>query len=143
MTPKQIELVQQSWEHIVKNIPQAGEIFYGRLFDVNPQLRAMFSPDTKTQAQKLVHIITFAVKKLNTIEDVVSDVQSLGRRHGNYGVQPAHYAMVADSLLWTLEKGLGHLWTDEMKQSWTTLYATLAGIMMDASAAPVAKISVI
>ena len=141
MTPKQIELVQNSWDHVVNNVPHAGEIFYGRLFEMNPQLRAMFSPDTKTQAQKLVHIITFAVKKLHTIEEIVSDVQSLGRRHGNYGVQPAHYAMVAESLLWTLEKGLGHLWSDEMKQAWTTLYATLAGIMMDAAAEPVAKIA--
>jgi hemoglobin-like flavoprotein len=139
MTPKQIELVQQSWEHVVKNIPQAGEIFYGRLFEMNPQLCAMFSPDIKAQSQKLLGIISFAVKKLNTIEEVVSDVQALGRRHGNYGVQPAHYAMVADSLLWTLEKGLAHRWTTELKEAWTTLYATLAGIMMDAAAQPLAK----
>ncbi len=141
MTPKQIELIQESWEYILKNVPQAGELFYSRLFDVNPNLRPMFSPDVKTQAQKLVSMITFAVRKLNTLDEVISDVQALGRRHGNYGVQPAHYAMVADSLLWTLEKGLGERWTREMIEAWVSLYSTLSGIMMEASAQPVAKIA--
>jgi hemoglobin-like flavoprotein len=137
MTPKQIELVQESWDHITTYIPQAGEIFYGRLFETNPQLRSLFSPDIKSQSQKLVAILTFAVRKLDNLNEIITDVRALGKRHANYGVQPAHYAMVADSLLWTLEKGMGSLWTSEVKEAWTTLYVTLAGIMMDASTQPV------
>jgi hemoglobin-like flavoprotein len=133
MTPKQIELVQNSWHHITTNVTHAGEIFYGRLFEKNPQLRAMFSTDVKEQSRKLINIITFAVKKLNNLGEVVGDVQALGRRHGKYGVQPSHYVIVADSLLWTLEKGLGDDWNEEVKQAWTRLYTILAEIMMKAS----------
>jgi hemoglobin-like flavoprotein len=133
MTPKQIELVQNSWQHVVTNVSEAGEIFYARLFDKNPQLRSMFSTDIREQSRKLIGIITFAVKKLNNLSEVISDVQALGRRHGKYGVQPSHYVIVADSLLWTLEKGLGDQWNDETKDAWTKLYTTLAEIMINAA----------
>jgi hemoglobin-like flavoprotein len=133
MTSKQIELVQNSWQHIVSNVSEAGEIFYSRLFEKNPQLRSMFSTDIKEQSRKLVAIISFAVKKLNNLSEVISDVQALGRRHGKYGVQPSHYVIVADSLLWTLEKGLGDKWNEEIREAWTKLYSTLAEIMINAA----------
>jgi hemoglobin-like flavoprotein len=133
MTPKQIELVQNSWQHVVTNVAEAGEIFYARLFDKNPQLRSMFSTDIREQSRKLVSIISFAVKKLNNLSEVISDVQALGRRHGKYGVQPSHYVVVADSLLWTLEKGLGDKWNEEVREAWTRLYTTLAEIMINAA----------
>jgi hemoglobin-like flavoprotein len=133
MTSRQIELVQDSWAHIASNVSGAGEIFYARLFEKNPQLRSMFSTDVKEQSRKLMGIITFAVKKLNNLSEVITDVQALGRRHGKYGVQPSHYVIVADSLLWTLEKGLAEKWNDEVREAWTKLYSILAEIMVNAA----------
>jgi hemoglobin-like flavoprotein len=39
--------------------------------------------------------------------------------------------MVADSLLWTLEKVLGDRWNEEVKDAWIALYTTLADIMIN------------
>ena len=133
MTQRQIELVQNSWEHIVENVSDAGDIFYNRLFEKNPQLRSMFSDDVREQSRKLMAMITFAVRKLQNISDVIADVQSLGKRHAKYRVQPSHYVMVGDSLLWTLEKGLDDQWNDEVREAWTRLYTTLAEIMINAA----------
>jgi hemoglobin-like flavoprotein len=133
MTSRQIDLIQNSWEYVIQNVAEAGEIFYGRLFDQNPQLRPMFSSDVKGQSRKLIAIITFAVKKLKNLDEVIADVQALGKRHDNYGVQPSHYAIVGDSLLWTLEKGLGEQWNEELKNAWVELYTALAEIMIKAS----------
>jgi hemoglobin-like flavoprotein len=133
MTSRQIEVVQTSWQYVATHVPQAGEIFYARLFDKNPHLRGMFPADTTEQAKKLISMISFAVRKLKNLSEVISDVQALGRRHVKYGVQPSHYVIVADSLLWTLEKGLGDQWNEEVKQSWTRLYTILAEIMMNAA----------
>jgi nitric oxide dioxygenase len=83
----------------------------------------------RDQERKLISLITFAVSKLNNLDEIKNDVVALGARHRNYGVKEEHYSNVASALLWTLEKGLGQKWTPEVKQAWTDLYMTLAGIM--------------
>jgi hemoglobin-like flavoprotein len=39
--------------------------------------------------------------------------QDLGKRHVKYGVLPAHYDVVGQALLATLESGLGAEWTEQ------------------------------
>jgi hemoglobin-like flavoprotein len=60
-------------------------------------------------------------------------VQDLGRRHAGYGVKDEHYASVGAALLWTLEQGLGSAFTPAVRESWTTVYTTLADVMKDAA----------
>ena len=43
--------------------------------------------------------------------------QDLGKRHVKYGVQPAHYDVVGQALLATLESGLGAEWTEQASQA--------------------------
>jgi hemoglobin-like flavoprotein len=88
----------------------------------------------KEQERKLIALITFAVSKLRNIDTIISDVQALGTRHKGYGVKDEFYGDVASALLWTLEKGLGNQWNNEVKQAWTDLYVTLAGVMTKAPA---------
>ena len=42
MTPDQVKLVQQSFARVVPISEQAAAIFYDRLFEVAPQVKAMF-----------------------------------------------------------------------------------------------------
>jgi hemoglobin-like flavoprotein len=133
MTPKQIELVENSWDFILANTTEAGLIFYNRLFELDPSLRALFKGDIKSQSQKLISLITFAVHKLNSLEEIMADVRALGVRHNKYRVQREHYATVAQALLWTLEKALGNQWTEELKTAWVTLYMALAKAMIEAA----------
>ena len=41
---------------------------------------------------------------------------------------------MAAALLWTLEQGLGDLFTSEVNDAWTVTYAVLVGTMKDAAA---------
>lgn len=132
MTPKQIELIEDSWDFVITNTEEAGRIFYDRLFEESPHLRPLFKGDLREQQRKLISLITFAVSKLANLDEIIKDVEALGARHRNYGVKDEHYNNVASALLWTLEKGLGSRWTPEVKQAWTDLYVALAGIMMKA-----------
>jgi nitric oxide dioxygenase len=129
MTPRQIEIVEESWDYVITNTEEAGQLFYDRLFAESPQLRPLFKGNMRDQERKLISLITFAVSKLNNLDEIKNDVVALGARHRNYGVKEEHYSNVASALLWTLEKGLGQKWTPEVKQAWTDLYMTLAGIM--------------
>jgi hemoglobin-like flavoprotein len=56
----------------------------------------------------------------------------LAQRHVKYGVEPKHYEPVGAALLWTLEKGLGTNWNEEVKEAWTLCYVTLSGAMIAA-----------
>ena len=135
MTPKQIELVQTSWESVEPIAETAAELFYGRLFEVAPEVKPLFKGDMKTQGAKLMRMIGTAVRALNDLEAVVPAVQAMGRRHVDYGVVPEHYDIVGGALLWTLEKGLGEAFTDEVKDAWATVYGVLAKTMIDAAEA--------
>ena len=133
MTPKQVELVQTTWEKVVPISDQAAALFYGRLFELDPALKPMFKTDIKEQGKKLMTMITTAVRGLKDLGRLVPAVQDLGRRHTGYGVKEEHYTTVGSALLWTLEKGLGDAFTPEVKEAWTTTYTVLATTMKDAA----------
>lgn len=134
MTPRQKELVQTSWSQVVPIADTAASLFYGRLFEIDPSLKAMFTSDIKEQGKKLMAMITVAVRGLDDLGALVPAVQALGKRHVGYGVKDEHYATVAAALLWTLEKGLGEAWNDEVKESWVVVYTILADTMKQGAA---------
>jgi hemoglobin-like flavoprotein len=129
MTPRQISLIEGSWGYIITNTEEAGKLFYTRLFEQSPHLKHLFKENMREQERKLMSMIALAVSKLNNLDEVLNDVKALGTRHKGYGVKEDMYNDVAGALLWTLEKGLGDQWNDEVKEAWTSLYVTLAGIM--------------
>ena len=133
MTPRQIELVENSWDFVLTNTAEGGVIFYDKLFELDPSLRSLFKDDIKLQSQKLISLITFAVHKLNSLEEIISDVKALGARHRGYQVKPEYYLTVAEALLWTLGKGLGNQWNEELKEAWVTLYTRLSNTMIEAA----------
>lgn len=133
MTPEQIAIVQSTWAGVVPIKETAAELFYGRLFELDPSLRALFKGDMKEQGRKLMAMINVAVAGLDRLDTLVPAVQDLGRRHKGYGVKAEHYGTVATALLWTLEKGLGDAFTPTAKDAWTQTYTVLAKTMQAAS----------
>ena len=138
LTVTQKNLVQESFKTIVPIADDAAQLFYQRLFELDPSLRHMFRGDMKEQRKKLMQMITAAVKGLDRLEQLVPVVEDLGRRHQGYGVTDAHYDTVGAALLWTLEMGLGSAFTPEVKEAWATVYGILASTMKNAAHAEVA-----
>lgn len=133
MEHEQIELVEQSFEKVAPIADTAAELFYARLFELDPSLKSLFKTDLKAQGRKLMASITMVVKGLRKPETIVGPVQQLGRRHVEYGVKKEHYDTVGQALLDTLEKGLGDDFTPEVRHAWEEAYSLLANIMIDAS----------
>jgi len=136
MTPEQISLVQGTFGQVEPIAAKAAELFYGKLFELDPALKPMFADSNmEEQGEKLMKMIGAAVGGLNDIPSLVPVVQDLGKRHVDYGVLDAHYDTVGEALLWTLGAGLGDAFTEEVKEAWTLVYTTLATVMKDAAAA--------
>jgi hemoglobin-like flavoprotein len=134
MNAEQIAMVQSTWAKVLPIKDTAASLFYGKLFELDPELRPMFKASLEEQGAKLMTMIDAAVGGLGDLGALVPAVQDLGRRHANYGVVDEHYDTVAVALLWTLEKGLGEDFTPPVKQAWTETYLTLAGVMKGAAA---------
>ena len=139
MTPHQIDLVQQTFAEIKPIAPAAAELFYARLFMLDPSLKPLFKGDMAKQGQMLMSVIGTAVMGLRNLEGLAPVVRKLGARHVAYGVKTEHYATVGAALLWTLQVGLKEQFTPEVKEAWTAAYALLADVMqlgaMEADAA--------
>jgi hemoglobin-like flavoprotein len=134
MDAQRIALVQHSFAQVVPIADQAADLFYARLFQLDPSLRAMFKGDMREQKGKLMTMLRMVVVGLTQMEELVPAVQALGRRHAGYGVAEAHYATMGAALLWTLEQGLGAAFTPEVAAAWATVYTLLAGTMKAAAA---------
>ena len=129
MTLNEKNLVQATFAQVAPIAEVAAELFYGRLFEIDPSLKPMFRGDMKEQGRKLMQMLAFSVHGLDRLQEIVPAVEEMGRRHAGYGVQDEHYDTVGSALLWTLEKGLGDAFTPEVKSAWVTVYTTLAGAM--------------
>ncbi|MCR9206820.1 MAG: globin domain-containing protein [bacterium] len=136
MTPEQVTLVKESWEKVKPISEQAAELFYGRLFTLDPSLRALFKGDMSEQGKKLMSTITLAVTSLDRLETILPTVQALGRKHAvEYEVPDSSYATVGEALIWTLGQGLGDDFTEDVKEAWLLTYTTLSGAMLSGKSA--------
>ncbi|MET0029051.1 MAG: globin family protein [Candidatus Thiodiazotropha sp.] len=131
MTPNTIQLVKTSWAQVAPIADQAAALFYGRLFEVYPEVKPYFKGDMDEQGRKLMAMIGTAVNGLDDLEPLLPAIRESGKRHANYGVLEADYDKVADALLWTLAEGLGEAFTDEVKSAWITTYGALSEVMKD------------
>jgi hemoglobin-like flavoprotein len=144
MTPTQIRLVQESFSKVAPISEQAAVIFYGRLFEVAPSVRALFSDDMSEQRKKLMATLAVVVNGLTDLPAVLPAASALAKRHVGYGAKPEHYPVVGGALLWTLEKGLGEAWTPELAEAWAAAYGTLSGFMIaEAYGAQAAEVEIL
>lgn len=133
MTPQQIHLVKSSFQKVLPISETAADLFYGKLFELDPSLRPLFKGDMKEQGRKLMDMLDVLVQGLDKLQTILGAVQKLGKSHVAYGVQNKHYETVGTALLWTLEQGLGKDFTAETKQAWVETYKLVAGAMQDAA----------
>jgi hemoglobin-like flavoprotein len=126
--------VRQGFDRIAPLAEQIGFEIYERLFAMDPSLRALFHIDMPTQVGHLMGALTMVVRSLDNLATILEQIQTLGRRHAGYGVQPRHFAMAGVALIDTLEARLGDPFTPEARAAWTRAYETLAGAMIAAMA---------
>jgi len=132
-----ITLVQDSFEKVKPIASTAAEIFYSKLFELDPALKPLFPTDNegamKEQGNKLMTMLAAAVAGLSNLEALIPVLKNLGQRHVEYKVEPSHYDTVGAALLGTLEAGLGDDFTPDVKEAWTSVYGTMSSVMIEAS----------
>jgi len=130
MTPDHVKLVQDSFAKIDPIADTAATLFYGRLFEIAPEVKPLFRGDMTEQRRKLMKTLTVVVNGLSNLDSILPAAGSLAKRHVAYGVTPTHYRLVGEALLWTLERGIGPEWTPSLRRAWSAAYATISNFMI-------------
>ncbi len=133
MTEEQIILVKNSWKMFRKiDSGLIGDVFYSKLFSDSPQLRSMFPSPMKQQHKKLIDMLSVIIARLDDFSGIIDDIKLMALRHDGYGVKPQHYRLAGNALLWTLKRGLGKDWNDDLQNAWMAAYTKLAETMIAA-----------
>ena len=142
LTEDEKRILRESWRLVAPIMDTAGDLFYRRLFELEPTYRKLFSDDMAAQKRKLMSMLSFAVRTadwpeekwaqdVTTEDDLFLVVLALGRRHALlYKVPEEAFPTVREALLWTLNMGLGQAFTAEARAAWTKLYALMSATML-------------
>lgn len=142
MTADQIATIRSTWNLMGATTDAVAPLFYDRLFQRDPLLRALFtSTDMPAQGEKLAQTLAVVVRGLDHLDQLMPAVQALGRRHATYGVQDAHYDLVGAALLDTFADILGDAFTADARSAWATAYGALATVMQQAAASANAHVT--
>src|SRR5690606_2790857 len=136
MEQKTVYLVQESFKKVLPIADTAVEIFYDKLFLIDPNLKQLFPQNEQlmhAQRNKLRDMLASAVNGLNNLKALIPILQGLGRRHVDYNVEKSHYDTVGLALLQALEVDLGDEFTPEVKDAWAEVYGVIDSVMTEAA----------
>jgi hemoglobin-like flavoprotein len=134
MTPEAERLVRETYPQLEAERMAAAQIFYARLFELDPGARALFDGvDMDAQGAKFVAMLGSIIRSLGEAPSLVGQVAALGRRHAGYAVHAEHFESVGAALIWTIERVLGARCTPEVRHAWGEAYALVAALMRRAA----------
>jgi nitric oxide dioxygenase len=133
LSERQKRLVRESFETVRGYDTAVVKLFYGRLFELAPETRALFKIDIRKQSQKLLDTLGTAVDALDHFDELLPALGTLGEKHVAYGVKPAYYATLRTAFLWALGQSLGMALDKETRDAWEQLLTNISTVMIDAA----------
>ena len=114
MTPRQIELVRQSWNHATPIAETVVRLFYRRLFELAPGVRGRIQTSMCEQSDHL----------LEAVDELVSKIDS-----ERAGLERADATVVA-AWTWSLQQELGRHADQAACEAWQSAFSTRAGLFL-------------
>jgi nitric oxide dioxygenase len=137
ITAEQRWLVQNSWAKVVPMAPHVAELFFDRLYELDPFLEDLFPSDLSKLGAEWMRALGLAAPRLEEPSKLAPCLDGLSRMHVESGVRPGHYVTMGNALLWTLEQSLAEDFTQRVKEAWSVAYQLLSALMIQADAAAV------
>lgn len=121
MNRRQKQIVTESFPLIREIAIPVSLLFYGRLFDLDPSLRKLFTIDMTAQSKKLVAMLDAIISSIDDWDKIAPTLRELGQRHVSYGVKPEHYDTLCSALVWAFGQGLQPGFNEEVRDAWTAV----------------------
>lgn len=133
MNEAQVNRIRRSWAQVEAAGPNLAGRFYERLFELDPDLRELFSgADMGAQNLKFMEMMGEVVRYADDPGKLMALMEESGRRHQGYGVRSSDYHTVGEAFLWAVEKGLPEAFDPDTQAAWAAGYSLVASIMRGA-----------
>lgn len=130
LTRDQIDLIREIFELLRPNVEETSELLYSRLFEIAPELRAMFPTDMSEQGMRFMSTLEVVVQYLDDPEALRPHLERLAKGHAAYGVKPEHFRPMGSALLWSMQQTLGDRFPAGGEAAWSAAYDHIAREMI-------------
>ena len=107
--------------------------FYGQLFAMDAEIRAMFPPAMDLQRMRFFRALTRIAAGRDDLAGVVPYLEHLGRAHRKFGVHDRHYDAFRHALTATLHRYAAPAWDARTRDAWESAFDQAARVMIDAA----------
>jgi hemoglobin-like flavoprotein len=129
MSPK--ALIEANLAIVSNAAPDVVARFYARLFEQNPELRALFGRRSSAAQERMVlDAIVAVVDHMDDALWLSATLRPLGAKHLSYGVRDDMYPLVANALIATLREASGSDWSPSVEAAWAGALGAVAGEMI-------------
>jgi hemoglobin-like flavoprotein len=130
--------IRESWRLVQPVVETAADLFYRRLAEQNPELRAQSQDQLIAQRKEFVTTFDFVARGLDweasewrqesrDDDDLFLGMLALGQRDSRLArLLDEQYSAAGESLLWTLTYTLGKRFDANARAAWMRLYTLLA-----------------
>jgi NAD(P)H-flavin reductase/hemoglobin-like flavoprotein len=107
--------------------------FYGQLFAMDGEIRAMFPAAMDVQRKRFFQALVRMTSDQDSPAVLVPYLEQLGRAHRKYGVRERHYGMFRRALLATLHRFAAQALDETTQQAWERAFDHAVDVMIDAA----------
>jgi len=130
-----LDTLETSFDLIAPRGEELVDIFYARLFEAAPAVEPLFAhTDLRKQKAMLLATLVLLRKSLRDLEAIAPKLRQLGARHVAYGAQPAHYPVVGNVLIASMEAVAGDAWEPRYARARGDALGVVAGAMLEGAA---------
>jgi hemoglobin-like flavoprotein len=129
-----LEALETSFDLVAPRGDELMDVFYTRLFEAAPGVRALFPNDMTRQKAMLLGALLLLRKSLRNLDAIVPALRELGARHVRYGARPEYYPVVGAALIGSMAELAGDAWKPEYEKAWNAAFEVVAATMMEGAA---------
>lgn len=136
LSPAQRQILEETWKAVeASGLLANGMKLFKHIFTICPPAQQMFTKMKdvtfneleedevfRSHSLQVMETISIAISSLDDVKELTSVLQDLGTAHGPQGLKDAHFDLVGQALVATLEEGLGDNFTPDVKEAYVTFY---------------------
>jgi hemoglobin-like flavoprotein len=141
LTPVQKRLIRASFVTLEPAIDLVGQLFYLKLYRLDPTFRARFGGDPEAQGRKFMAAVKLAIISLKHDDCLAPTLKLLGVRQRMLGMKVRDYRMMGKAWMWTLERSLEKRFTRQTRDAWNVLLTQATRVLSGSDAALLRSVS--
>jgi hemoglobin-like flavoprotein len=132
LSQHQKALLRRSFSRIACCHQITAQCFFDRLFSLDSEIELLFPHDLTLHKRKFMQMFALLINALDEPERFTEMARKLGERHLGYGVQPRHYRLAREALLWGVEQSMDCPFTVPVREAWAAFYDALMDAALSA-----------